>query len=60
MERFGRLDILVNNAAVTFGGDMDIDMKRFDVMMRINGRAPLLATRLAQPHLAAAPGGGAS
>ncbi len=58
MERFGRLDILVNNAAVTFGGDMDIDMKRFDIMMRINVRAPLLATRLAQPHLAAAPGGG--
>lgn len=58
MERFGRLDILVNNAAVTFGGDLDIEMKRFDVMMRINVRAPLLATRLARPHLAAAPGGG--
>jgi NAD(P)-dependent dehydrogenase (short-subunit alcohol dehydrogenase family) len=58
IERFGRLDILVNNAAVTFGGDMDIEMKRFDIMMRINVRAPLLASRLARPHLAAAPGGG--
>lgn len=58
LERFGRLDMLVNNAAVSFGGDMDIPMKRFDVLMRINVRAPLLATRLARPHLAAAPGGG--
>ena len=58
MERFGRLDMLVNNAAVTFGGDLDIEMKRFDVLMRINVRAPLLATRLAQPHLAVAPDGG--
>ena len=58
IERFGRLDMLVNNAAVSFGGDMDIPMKRFDILMRINVRAPLLATRLARPHLAAAPGGG--
>ena len=58
LERFGRLDMLVNNAAVSFGGDLDIPMKRFDVLMRINVRAPLVATRLARPHLAAAPGGG--
>ena len=58
LERFGRLDMLVNNAAVTFGGDLDIQMKRFDVLMRINVRAPLLATRLAQPHLEANPDGG--
>ena len=58
LERFGRLDMLVNNAAVTFGGDLDIEMKRFDVLMRINVRAPLLATRLAQPHLEVAPDGG--
>ena len=58
LERFGRLDVLVNNAAVSFGGDMDIDLKRYDLLMGINVRAPLLATRLARPHLAAAPGGG--
>lgn len=58
LDRFGRLDVLVNNAAVSFGGDLDIPMKRFDVLMRINVRAPLVATRLARPHLAAAPGGG--
>lgn len=58
LEHFGRLDMLVNNAAVSFGGDLDVPMKRFDVLMRINVRAPLLATRLARPHLAAAPDGG--
>ena len=58
MEQFGRLDALVNNAAVSFGGDLDIPLRRFDVMMRINLRAPLLLTRLARPHLAGAPGGG--
>ena len=58
LERFGRLDMLVNNAAVSFGGDLDIPLKRFDVLMQINVRAPLLATRLARPHLAAAPDGG--
>ena len=58
VERFGGLDMLVNNAAVSFDGDLDISLRRFDVMMRINLRAPLLATRLARPHLAAAPGGG--
>ena len=57
-ERFGRLDMLVNNAAVSFGGDLDIPLRRFEVLMRINVRAPLLATRLARPYLAAAPGGG--
>ncbi|MCY4629907.1 MAG: SDR family NAD(P)-dependent oxidoreductase [bacterium] len=58
LDRFGRLDLLVNNAAVSFGGDLDIPMKRFDLLMRINVRAPLVATRLARPHLAAAPDGG--
>lgn len=58
LDRFGRLDMLVNNAAVSFGGDLDIPMKRFDVLMAINVRAPLVATRLARPHLAEAPDGG--
>lgn len=58
LERFGRLDALVNNAAVSFGGDLDIPLKRFDVLMRVNLRAPLVTTRLARPHLAEAPGGG--
>lgn len=47
IEHFGRLDILVNNAAVTFPGDLDMPSSRFDLIMAINVRAPFLATRVA-------------
>src|ERR1035438_3070053 len=30
-EHFGRLDILINNAAITFIGDLDIPLKRYDL-----------------------------
>ncbi len=42
-ERFGRVDVLVNNAAITFPGDLDLPMKRFDLVMQVDLRAPLLA-----------------
>jgi NAD(P)-dependent dehydrogenase (short-subunit alcohol dehydrogenase family) len=51
VEHFGRLDILVNNAAITFVGDLDIPLHRFDLVMQVNLRAPLLALRQAVPHL---------
>lgn len=54
---FGRLDILVNNAAITFPGDLDIPLKRHDLIMQVNLRAPLLAIREAIPHMKAAGGG---
>jgi citronellol/citronellal dehydrogenase len=57
VESFGRLDVLVNNAAVTFVGDLDIPLKRHDLVMEINLRAPLIASRAAVPHLRAAGGG---
>ena len=38
---FGRVDVLVNNAAITFPGDLDLDMKRFDLVMQVDLRAPL-------------------
>ena len=41
---FGRVDILVNNAAITFPGDLDLPMKRFDLVMQVDLRAPLIAT----------------
>lgn len=50
----GRLDVLVNNAAVTFVGDLDIPMRRHDLIMAIDLDAPLVAAREAVPHLAAA------
>ena len=56
-EYFGRIDILVNNAAVTFPGDLAVSMKRYDLMMHVNVRAPLLAMRAVVPHMRAQGGG---
>ena len=51
VEHFGRLDVLVNNAAITFPGDLDVPPKRYDLMMAVNLRAPLLAAHAAVPHM---------
>jgi citronellol/citronellal dehydrogenase len=51
LEHFGRLDVLVNNAAITFPGDLDVPMKRYDLMMAVNLRAPLVAAHAAVPHM---------
>ena len=59
VDHFGRLDILVNNAAVTFVGDLEIPLSRHELVMAINLTAPLVACQAAAPHLKAA-GGGAS
>lgn len=53
----GRLDILVNNAAITFVGDIDIPQSRHDLVMAVNLQAPLIASRVAIPYLRAAGGG---
>jgi citronellol/citronellal dehydrogenase len=54
---FGRVDILVNNAAISFPGDLQIGMKRYDLMMDVNVRAPFLAIRAAAPYMRAQGGG---
>ncbi len=46
LTHFGRVDILVNNAAITFPGDLALPMKRYDLIMAVNLRAPLQATQL--------------
>jgi len=51
VEHFGRLDVLVNNAAITFPGDLDVPLKRYDLMMAVNLRAPLVAAHAAVPHM---------
>ena len=51
VEHFGRLDVLVNNAAITFPGDLDVPLKRYDLMMAVNLRAPLVAAHAAAPHM---------
>jgi NAD(P)-dependent dehydrogenase (short-subunit alcohol dehydrogenase family) len=57
VEHFGRLDLLVNNAAITFVGDLDMPTKRYDLVMAVNVRAPFVAIREAAPHLRRAGGG---
>jgi NAD(P)-dependent dehydrogenase (short-subunit alcohol dehydrogenase family) len=57
VERFGRLDVLVNNAAITFVGDLDIPLSRHELVMAVNLTAPLVACQAAVPHLRAAGGG---
>jgi NAD(P)-dependent dehydrogenase (short-subunit alcohol dehydrogenase family) len=57
VERFGRLDYLVNNAAVTFVGDLDIPRHRYELVMAVNVTAPLVAMQRAVPHLRAGGGG---
>ena len=47
IERFGRLDILVNNAATNpyYGRAIDIDLPRFDKTFEVNLRGPLIWTQ---------------
>jgi NAD(P)-dependent dehydrogenase (short-subunit alcohol dehydrogenase family) len=49
IERFGRLDILVNNAATNpyMGPAIDIDLSRYDKTVEVNLRGPLVWTQLA-------------
>ena len=53
VEHFGPVDVLVNNAAITFPGDLDLDMKRFDLVMQVDLRAPLIAIRAVMPSMKA-------
>src|SRR3546814_16925598 len=64
VKRFGRLDILFNNAAVTDlkiqGRDTtttDIPLDVWDKTMAVNVRGILIGSRLAIPHMVAAGGG---
>lgn len=57
-ERFGRLDVLVNNAAVNRAGYIrEVFANEVDTMLTVNVRAPLMAMQAAAPHMAAAGGG---
>ena len=51
-EKFGRLDVLVNNAAVFHIAPLeDIGQAEFDHTMAVNVRAPFLAARAAARHM---------
>jgi citronellol/citronellal dehydrogenase len=51
VDHFGGVDVLVNNAAITFPGDLDMEMKRFDLVMDVDVRAPLLAINAVVPSM---------
>lgn len=52
VERFGRLDVLVNNAAVgAFGPLVETTTEQWDQTMAVNARGPFLTCREAIPYL---------
>ncbi|XP_028894729.1 3-oxoacyl-[acyl-carrier-protein] reductase FabG [Zeugodacus cucurbitae] len=52
IERFGKLNVLVNSAGVgETGSILDIDVDQFDRIMNINVRSVFLLTKYAAPHL---------
>jgi NAD(P)-dependent dehydrogenase (short-subunit alcohol dehydrogenase family) len=58
VERFGGVDILVNNAADTGRGDLEhIPVARWDTIMAVNVRAPFILIQAAVPHMRARGGG---
>lgn len=58
IERWGRLDAVVNNAALTSRSDLETtDAATFDRFIAINLRAPLLMIRAALPHFRRQGGG---
>ncbi len=49
---FGGIDILVNNAsAISLTGTLDTPLKRWDLMMGVNGRGTFACARACLPHL---------
>ena len=51
-ERFGGIDIVVNNAsAISLTNTQMTDMKRFDLMQQINTRGTFMVSKYAIPHL---------
>lgn len=52
VEKFGGIDILVNNAsAIYLRGTLNTPMKRFDLMLGVNARATFACSQACLPHL---------
>jgi 3-oxoacyl-[acyl-carrier protein] reductase/pteridine reductase len=57
VDRFGRLDLLVNNAAVFESAPLDtLTLEQWDAVFETNTRGPFLVARSALPHLRAVVG----
>lgn len=56
---YGRLDILINNAATNpvYGPIVDTSMEAFDKIFSVNVRSPFELCKLAHPHMKAVGGG---
>lgn len=58
LDRFGRIDLLVNNAgALHWAGILDTPPKRFDLVMGVNARAAFLCCRAVLPAMIRQGGG---
>jgi NAD(P)-dependent dehydrogenase (short-subunit alcohol dehydrogenase family) len=58
VELFGRVDIIVNNAAILVPGSIEsIQPRHIDLIWQVDLRDPILLIREALPHLRAAGGG---
>ncbi|HRC62373.1 MAG TPA: SDR family NAD(P)-dependent oxidoreductase [Dehalococcoidia bacterium] len=58
VKEFGRLDILVNNAAILVPGDIEtVQDRHLDLMWQVDLRGPVLMCKAAVPHLRATGGG---
>ena len=52
VEVFGGIDACINNAsAIQLTGTLDTDMKRYDLMQSVNGRASFMVSKHCLPHL---------
>jgi NAD(P)-dependent dehydrogenase (short-subunit alcohol dehydrogenase family) len=51
VSEWGHVDVLVNNAAITFPGDLELPMKRHDLIFAVNLRAPLIAIQTVVPGM---------
>lgn len=52
VEKYGRLDILINGAGMSIRGNLaDMTMEAYDTMMSTNVRGTVEVTKLAVPHL---------
>ena len=52
VERFGRIDVCVNNAsAINIAGTEALPMKRYDLMQDVNARGTFLVSKACVPHL---------
>jgi citronellol/citronellal dehydrogenase len=53
VERFGGIDVLVNNAsAIHLAGTLETPMKRWDLMHQVNARGTFACSQACIPHLA--------